>query len=587
MYINYSCSHRRSLSAKLFSLLFGTGLMAAASQHASASCTYKIDNEWNTGFTASITIKNDTSAPINNWNVNWTYTANRIVSLWNANLSGNNPYSASNLSWNSSIPVGQTVSFGFQGDKNGAATEIPAVSGSACGAASTSSVGVSSSTSSSSVVTSSSRSSSSTQSFLIEEAQAGFCRVDGTIDNNNAGFTGTGFANPNNAQGSAVVWAVDVASSGRYVLNIRYANGGAANRNGALLINGGSNGNYTLSLPVTAGWTDWKTVSIEVDLVQGNNLLQLSSLTSEGLPNIDSLSVVGGVVKAGICGNSASTSSSISSSSSSSSSSVPADPNGTAGCGKIPALQNGRININVGNLNRSYILRVPDNYNNKTPYRFVVAYHWLNGDASQVANGGNGSATETPYYGFWNLASNSTIFVAPEGIDKGWANTNGRDLAFTDAILNQVESNFCIDKTRVFATGFSFGAGMSNAIACARSNVFRAVALYSGAQLSGCDGGTAPVPFFATHGISDDVLNISLGRGVRDRFVNNNRCAAQNPAEPARGSGTHICTSYQGCTQGYPVRWCAFDGGHWPSQHDSGQPTSWIPGEAWRFITQF
>jgi poly(3-hydroxybutyrate) depolymerase len=583
MYIIHSCSHRRSLSAKLFSLLFGAGLMAAVSHSAFASCTYKIDNEWNTGFTASITIKNDTNATINNWNVNWAYTANRIVSLWNANLSGTNPYSASNLSWNSSIPVGQTVSFGFQGDKNGAAAEIPVVNGSVCGTASTSSASVSSSSSSS---VSSSRSSSSTQTFVIEEAQAGFCRVDGTIDNNNGGFTGTGFANPNNVQGAAVVWAVDAASSGRYVLNFRYANGGTANRNGALLINSGSNGNYTLSLPVTAGWTDWKTVSIEVDLVQGNNLVQLSSLTAEGLPNIDSLSVIGGVVKAGVCGNSPSTSSSISSSSSSSSSSSQ-NSNGTLGCGKTPGLQNGRININVSGLNRSYILRVPDNYNNKTPYRLVVAYHWLNGDALQVANGGNGSATETPYYGFWNLANNSTIFVAPEGIDKGWANTNGRDLAFTDAILNQVQTNFCIDKSRIFATGFSYGAGMSNAIACARSNVFRAVALYSGAQLSGCDGGTAPVPFFATHGLDDNVLNISLGRGVRDRFVNNNRCIAQNPPVPARGSGTHICTSYQGCAQGYPVRWCAFDGGHWPSQHDAGQPTSWIPGEAWKFITQF
>ena len=52
---------------------------------------------------------------------------------------------------------------------------------------------------------------------------------------------------------------------------------------------------------------------------------------------------------------------------------------------------------------------------------------------------------------------------------------------------------------------------MSYAIACARANVFRAVAVYSGAQLSGCSGGTQPIAYFGLHGISDNVLNISVG----------------------------------------------------------------------------
>ncbi|RYY73614.1 MAG: carbohydrate-binding protein [Gammaproteobacteria bacterium] len=583
MYKTNISSHQCSkMIKKAFCFLSASFVLAAISQTSSASCTYTVDSEWATGFTASITIKNDTSSPINNWNVNWKYTTNRMSGGWNANFSGTNPYTATNLSWNSNIAVGQTVSFGLQGEKNGGAAERPTVDGTGCSGGTTSSA---SSVGSSAIpVSSSSRSNSSTPSaLLIEESQAGFCRVDGTIDNNHEGFNGTGFANTNNVQGAAVVWAVESSNSGRQTLTFRYANGGIANRNGSLIINGGSNGNYMLSLPVTGSWTSWQTVAIEVDLVQGNNILQLSSVTAEGLPNIDSLTLVGGTVKAGNCGG-VSTSSS---SKSSSSSSVPANPNMSLGCGKTRSLQNGLINLRVGNLNRSYMLRAPDNYNPNTPYRLVLGYHWRGGDASQVANGGNGAATETPYYGLWNLAKNSTIFIAPEGLDKGWANSGGQDITFTDAILNQVQGDLCIDKSRIFATGFSFGAGMSNAIACARANVFRAVALYSGAQLSGCSGGTAPVPFFATHGIDDNVLGISLGRGVRDRFVKNNKCAVQNPLEPARGSGTHICTSYQSCTQGYPVRWCAFDGGHWPSQHDAGKADSWIPGEAWSFITQF
>jgi poly(3-hydroxybutyrate) depolymerase len=251
--------------------------------------------------------------------------------------------------------------------------------------------------------------------------------------------------------------------------------------------------------------------------------------------------------------------------------------NPSVGCGKARTLQNGTITIQSGGVNRTYILRAPDNYSNTRPYRLVVAYHWLNGSAQNVAS--------ENYYRLFPLSNNSTIFVAPQGLDAGWANTNNRDLTFTDAMLSQLENELCIDQNRIWATGFSYGAGMSYAIACARANVFRGVALYAGAQLSGCSGGTTPIAYFAAHGVSDSVLNISQGRTLRDRFVSNNTCAAQNPPEPAAGSGTHVCTSYQGCSAGHPVTWCAFDGDHTASPVDRGQSTSWVPAQVWSFTT--
>jgi|GEM_PF-5890423 len=259
--------------------------------------------------------------------------------------------------------------------------------------------------------------------------------------------------------------------------------------------------------------------------------------------------------------------------------------NPSAGCGKTRTLQNGTITIQ-SNGTRQYILRAPDNYNNTRPYRLIIAYHWLNGSAQEVANGGSW-ASETPYYGLWNLANNSTIFVAPVGLNAGWANTNGQDITFTDAILSQLKSELCVDQSRIFATGFSYGAGMSYAIACARANVFRGVALYAGAQLSGCSGGTTRIAYFAIHGLSDSVLNISSGRSLRDRYVSVNGVTPQNPPEPAVGSKTHICTTYQGGSPSYPVTWCAFDGDHNPNPHDNGQATSWVPQQVWNFILRF
>ncbi len=78
------------------------------------------------------------------------------------------------------------------------------------------------------------------------------------------------------------------------------------------------------------------------------------------------------------------------------------------------------------------------------------------------------------------------------------------------------------DEVASGGTGFSWGGGMSCALPCSRANVFRAVAVISGAQLSGCSDGTQPIACFAPHGVSDSVLNIAPGRS----------CATRPPTRP-------------------------------------------------------
>ncbi len=330
---------KRSAIAAVISLALTPG--------AWAGCSYTVTNNWGTGFTGEIKVTNDTAATVNNWSVSWQESGATVTNAWNATLSGSNPYTAASLSWNGTLAPKASASFGFQANGTAGA---PKVNGTLCGTSTsstpasstpssvassiksstpTTSSPVTSSKSSSSVVaTSTSKSSSSAPSvysFTIQEEQAGFCRVDGiATENTNTGFTGNGYTNANNAQGAAIEWAVNSPSSGRYTLNFRFANGGTTNRNGSLLINGGSNGNYTLDLPVTGAWATWQTATVEIDLVQGNNSLKLSAITADGLANIDSLKVDGAQAKAGTCPNVASSSSSVASSikSSSSSSSV-------------------------------------------------------------------------------------------------------------------------------------------------------------------------------------------------------------------------------------------------------------------------
>ncbi|WP_330439655.1 cellulose binding domain-containing protein [Micromonospora sp. NBC_00821] len=255
----------------------------------------------------------------------------------------------------------------------------------------------------------------------------------------------------------------------------------------------------------------------------------------------------------------------------------------TAGCGKAPTLATGTRTIQSSGQSRTYNLRIPDGYDRNRQYRLIFGFHWLNGSANNVTSAG--------YYGLQPLSNNSTIFVAPQGLNAGWANTNGRDLTLFDDISRQIENDLCVDTTQRFALGWSYGGAMSYAVACARPTIIRAVTVISGANLSGCNGGTQPVAYFGIHGIYDSVLNISQGRQLRDTFVRNNGCTAQSPREPSRGSLTHITTTYAGCRAGYPVQWAAFDGDHTPSPVDgSGSPNdsrTWTSGEIWRFFSQF
>jgi poly(3-hydroxybutyrate) depolymerase len=258
-----------------------------------------------------------------------------------------------------------------------------------------------------------------------------------------------------------------------------------------------------------------------------------------------------------------------------------------AGCGKAPTLRNGSQTIQTGGKNRSFILSIPDNYDSSRQYRLVFGFHWLGGTMDQVAGGGSDGAVYA-HYGLKQLSNNSTIFVAPQGLNNGWGNSGGEDVKFVDDMISRIEGDLCVDQGQRFALGFSYGGAMSISLACSRPTMFRAIAaIASPGEISGCAGGTSPVAFMGIHGIGD---NIGGGRGQRDRWVRNNGCTPQNAPEPAAGSRTHITTTYSGCRTGYPVVWAPFDGGHQQGPVDGcagceSGARSWVKTEVWKFFT--
>ncbi|KAK2731140.1 hypothetical protein FQN55_004983 [Onygenales sp. PD_40] len=253
---------------------------------------------------------------------------------------------------------------------------------------------------------------------------------------------------------------------------------------------------------------------------------------------------------------------------------VPDTSAASAGCGKDP-VESGEKTTNVNGKDRQYILQVPSNYNPETPYKLIFGYHWLGGTKDNVAPG---------YYGLRDIAAESAIFVAPQGLDNGWGNAGGEDITFTDQMIETIQDSLCVDETQIFATGFSYGGAMSYSLACSRADVIRSVAVIAGATLSGCDGGNTPVPYLGIHGVVDSVLNIGMGRELRDKYLQLNGCQAQEAQEPQAGSGTHIKTEYE-CNPGYPVWWIAHSGDHVGDPRD-GNGDYWAPRETWAFWTE-
>jgi poly(3-hydroxybutyrate) depolymerase len=276
----------------------------------------------------------------------------------------------------------------------------------------------------------------------------------------------------------------------------------------------------------------------------------------------------------------------------------------SSGCGKAAGIPSSMYNngttipITVNGLQRRFILNVPANYSNTKPYKLIIAWHQRDGNDKQMyANG---------YYHLLNLSGNNAIFVAPNGEKSnapctgngngesgcGWPDAGGRNVALGDAVVELIESNFCVDKNRIFATGWSYGGSMSYRTACSRplggttaSWGVRAVAAYSGAELSGNCTPSRPVAYYGSHGDNDSVLGYDGGVRLAQNFAAANGCTWATPTKVT--SGNHVCTNIAGCTAGYPVTFCSFDGDHTPDPRDPGQSTSWQYQVVWDFFNQF
>ena len=84
--------------------------------------TYLDQNDWGTGFTGAISIKNTGTTQINGWTLTWTWSGNQqIIQSWNSNYTqtGQN-VALTNAVWNGTIGAGDTLTgIGFNANYSG------------------------------------------------------------------------------------------------------------------------------------------------------------------------------------------------------------------------------------------------------------------------------------------------------------------------------------------------------------------------------------------------------------------------------------------------------------------------------------
>lgn len=156
----------------------------------------------------------------------------------------------------------------------------------------------SSSSTSSNSTSSSSSSGAALTRLTIEENGSGFCTLDGDVQSEYTGYLGAGYANSDNARGAGISWLVNSDNAQTVNLALRYANGGTTVRTASVSVNGTGDSEVSFS---ASEWTTWNTTSVNVTLQSGSNTLRLNSTVTEGLANIDSITIEGGSVRAEDC----------------------------------------------------------------------------------------------------------------------------------------------------------------------------------------------------------------------------------------------------------------------------------------------
>jgi polyhydroxybutyrate depolymerase len=231
---------------------------------------------------------------------------------------------------------------------------------------------------------------------------------------------------------------------------------------------------------------------------------------------------------------------------------------------------------------RSYVVHVGDAVAADAPAPLLLNFHGYNNSPSIQASFSQMNAL-ADVEGF--------VVVYPQGIGASFnagaccgtaASQDLDDVGFARAIVADVEERICVDRRRVYATGFSNGGYMSYRLGCEAADLFAAIAPVSGSNaVTPCEPGR-PVPVIAFHGDADTIVSYQGDRATIEGWAERDGCTA-GPERTAYGAS--YCDRWTGCADDVAVEFCTNAGGWhlWPSA-TAAHPAS---PAIWSFLSQY
>ncbi|MEO6778059.1 MAG: PHB depolymerase family esterase [Gemmatimonadaceae bacterium] len=236
--------------------------------------------------------------------------------------------------------------------------------------------------------------------------------------------------------------------------------------------------------------------------------------------------------------------------------------------------------VNVGGRAREYLLHLPSGYDARKRFPVIFVFHGSSASGSVIER-------ETSFDAIAD--SLGLIVVYPEGLHRGWNigeccrysyMKHVSEPAFINSLLDHLEAGLGVDRSRVYAAGYSDGGTLSFLLACSLSQRITAIASVSGTlfnPLPGCNL-QRPVPVVIIHGTGDTHIPYAGQRGARagvaaahqtlgapevaQFWVDQDGCSV--PPSTGR-SGRVIRTEYR-CRDSADVLFYTIDGGQhgWP-----------------------
>lgn len=186
------------------------------------------------------------------------------------------------------------------------------------------------------------------------------------------------------------------------------------------------------------------------------------------------------------------------------------------------------------------------------------------------------------------------------------------DVGFISALIDSLAQSHSIDRKRIYVTGFSSGAGMSQRLAAELADRIAAVAPVAGIVWPTQDTPSRPMPFYYVSGDADPLNPVAGGEidlmlwGVRyqktgqaailERWRKLSACTAEERLEQPHENVT--IRIWPVCGAGTEVRYALIKGlgHHWPGEMGVGLPENMVgpksnalngTDEIWRFLSRF